>query len=201
MSLEASDLMDLKNKYLVGTFLLGLAGYGGFVGLYEPRADRVGELESRLERLQKVNQTPRIPSEQEEVAGVKSQLELHMRQLRRVEALIPSGEELPELLDRIAIEASLAGVEITLIQPVPGVAEEHYTRRKYEIAVLGSYHQIGAFLTGLAALPRIVTATELNLQPRGEVELTGEIRLEARFLIETYVLPNSQSFNDAPVAG
>jgi type IV pilus assembly protein PilO len=112
-------------------------------------------------------------------------------QLVTVETLIPSSEELPDLLDAISAEARATGVEISLIQPVGAEEEEYYTRRVYDMAALGSYHRITAFLTRVASLPRIVTPINLTLAPRSarEQDDEDEMRLEARFSVETYVVP------------
>ena len=99
--------------------------------------------------------------------------------------MIPSDEELPNLLDAISAEAQRTGVELTLIQPVGATEEQYYTRRVYDMAVTGGYHQIGEFLTRVASLPRIITPIDLTLRRRGE---QGS-QLEAGFRIETYVLP------------
>jgi type IV pilus assembly protein PilO len=136
--------------------------------------------------------------------AVDQQLALYRQQLELAEGLIPSVEELPELLDAISAEAQRAGVEMTLIQPVSIRQEQYYTRRVYDMAVVGPYHGIGDFLTRVASLPRIVTPTNLNLvphQPRGPAgrapDASEPIRLEARFSIETYVIPSTPVASDA----
>jgi type IV pilus assembly protein PilO len=115
---------------------------------------------------------------------------LYREQLVQVEGLIPSAEELPDLLDAISSQAQRTGVELTLIQPLGAEAGEFYTRRTYDLAVLGSFHQIGDFLARVGSLPRIVTPTNLNLTVRNPETRSGDPQLEARFTIETYVLPN-----------
>ena len=110
-------------------------------------------------------------------------------QLERVEHLVPSSEELPVLLDAISMEAQRTGIELALIQPVGADAEEFYVRRTYELAVHGSYHQIGEFLTRIGSLSRIVTPLGLSLTVRDEETRTGIPELHATFAIETYVLP------------
>ena len=143
-----------------------------------------------METLQLQNQTARILIERDGEAEVERRLELYRGQLVRVEGLIPSSEELPELLDAISIEAQRAGVELSLIQPAEAVAEDYYTRRVYSLGVLGSYHEIGRFLTRVASLPRIITPANLSIVLREETTRTGDPLLEAMFTIETYVLPS-----------
>ena len=65
------------------------------------------------------------------------QLALYRQQLELAEGLIPSDEELPNLLDAISAEAQRTGVELTLIQPVGATEEQYYTRRVYDMAVVG----------------------------------------------------------------
>jgi type IV pilus assembly protein PilO len=146
-------------------------------------------LETRLEALKSRNQTARRLTEQNGRTEVERRLTLYRDQLVRVEGLIPSNEELPDLLDAISAEAQRTGVELSLIQPAGATAESYYTRRTYQLAVLGHYHEIGAFLTEIASLPRIITPTSLNVTVKSDSASTGDPTLEATFAIETYVLP------------
>lgn len=180
---------DSRQKLILGGLVLAGLVYGGYTYLYSPRAAHVAEMEERLESLQAQNRTARILVEQGGEAAVEERLTEYSDQLVRVEGLIPSAEELPDLLDAISSEARRTGVDLSLIQPTGAEVAEFYTRRTYDLAVLGSYHQIGEFLTRVGSLPRIITPIELHVTVQeGEVR-DGSPRLEARFAIETYVLP------------
>ncbi|CAN5630333.1 hypothetical protein BH23GEM8_BH23GEM8_20560 [soil metagenome] len=178
-----------RNKILIGLLLLGGLMYLGYDYVYRPRAESVAALETRLVTLELQNRTARALTAQNGTDEVERRVGLHREQLRRVEGLIPSSEELPDLLDAISAEARRAGVELARIQPMGATAEQFYTRRTYEIGVYGTYHQIGEFLSQVGSLPRIITPINLNLAVRGEQTTTGNPQLEARFSIETYVLP------------
>jgi type IV pilus assembly protein PilO len=178
-----------RNKILIGLLLFGGLMYLGYDYVYRPRAESVAALETRLETLELQNRTARALTAQNGTDEVERRVGLHREQLRRVEGLIPSSEELPDLLDAISAEARRAGVELARIQPMGATAEQFYTRRTYEIGVYGTYHQIGEFLSQVGSLPRIITPINLNLAVRGEQTTTGNPQLEARFSIETYVLP------------
>jgi type IV pilus assembly protein PilO len=186
-----------RNKYiLLGVALVGGLGYFGYEYVYRPRAEVIAELDMRLTDLQFQNRTARILAEGDGRDAAELRLTTYREQLRTVEGLIPSSEELPNLLDAISIEAQLTGVELALIQPTGAVAEDYYTRRTYALGVLGSYHQIGDFLTRVASLPRIVTPINLNVVVRNEDTRSGDPQLEARFAIETYVLPLNGTVRD-----
>lgn len=181
---------QIGKKLLLGALLVAGVGYLGYQYAYLPRAEAVQGLETRLEALQLQNRTAQLLSEENAEVSVQRQLAEYRDQLDQVEGLIPSSEELPDLLDAISTEAQRTGVELALIQPSGATAEEFYTRRTYDLAVLGSYHQIGEFLTRVGSLPRIITPTDLNLTVRSQESRTGNPQLEARFAIETYVLPS-----------
>ena len=189
-----------RSAVLLGVLVLGGLGYAGYEYMYKPRAVEIDTLTARLEVLETENRTARILTEQNGQESVERQLAMYRDQLQQVERLVPSSEEVPDLLDAIAMEAQRAGVELSLIQPVSATAETYYTRRTYDLAVLGTYHQIGAFLTRVGSLPRIVTPVDLNIVVRNAETRSGDPQLEARFSIETYVLPSSYGVADASAA-
>ncbi|MBA4159602.1 MAG: type 4a pilus biogenesis protein PilO [Gemmatimonadetes bacterium] len=188
MALLPSD-PKLKKQAILGMLVLALLGYGIHEYLYTPRTAEVAVMEQRLEGLQLQNQTARALTQGEGVADVERRLAMYREQLVAVEGLIPLSEELPDLLDAISAEAQRTGVDLTLLQPTGATQEEFYTRRTYDLAVVGSYHDIGFFLARIGSLPRIVTPIGPTLTPRTETGRGGSPRLEARFSIETYVLP------------
>jgi type IV pilus assembly protein PilO len=195
-----------RKQLLYGGLVLALLAFGFYDRVYTPRKARIAELETRLESLNTVNARSRAITRGDR-GEVDQQLALYRQQLEMAEGLIPSVEELPNLLDAISAEATRTGVELTLIQPVGATEEAYYTRRVYDMAVVGEYHQIGEFLSRVASLPRIVTPTNLVLSPRTaaaaaaatEAVDTGPVRLEARFSIETYVIPSTPIEDDASV--
>lgn len=190
------DASQVKKYFALGAMLVGALGYFGHQYVYSPKAEEIALLEARLDDLQLQNRTARILAEGDGRDAAERRLASYREQLVTVEGLIPTSEELPDLLDAISAEAQRTGVELALIQPTGAVAEDYYTRRTYSLRVLGSYHQIGDFLTRVASLPRIVTPSNLNILVREEVTRSGDPRLEARFAIETYVLPLNGSMRN-----
>jgi len=178
-----------RNKIIIAVLLIAGLAYVTYDYLYRPRAENVAALETRLETLELQNRTARSLTAQNGTDEVERRVGLHREQLRRVEGLIPSTEELPDLLDAISAEARRSGVELARIQPMGATEEQFYTRRTYELGVYGTYHQIGEFLSQVGSLPRIITPINLNLVVRNDQTPTGNPQLEARFSIETYVVP------------
>lgn len=195
MALPPLDPQQRK-QLLYGAVVLALLAFGFYDRIYSPRTAETAVMQTRLETLESVNQRSRAITRGSQ-GEVDEQLALYRQQLELAEGLIPSIEELPELLDAISAEAQRTGVELTLIQPVGATQEQYYTRRVYDLAVVGPYHAIGEFLTRVASLPRIVTPTNLTVIPREEpappsgTRPAGPVQLEARFSIETYVIPST----------
>lgn len=186
---------ELKKKLFMGAVLFLGLGYLFYDYVHVPRQTEVNEMESRLANVRLQNSTARGLTSGTASGDVEQRLRLYRDQLAAVEGLIPSAEELPDLLDAISVQAQRTGVEISLIQPVGATEEQFYTRRTYDMAVLGSYHDIGEFLTRVASLQRIVTPVNLVLAPKaaqGPQTTEAAPQLEARFSIETYVIPSGQ---------
>ena len=201
MALPPLDPQQRK-QMLYGGLLLALLAFGFYDRVYTPRKARMAELETRLEQLKTVNTRSRAITRGGSTE-MDQQLALYRQQLELAEGLIPSDEELPNLLDAISAEAQRTGVELTLIQPVGATEEAYYTRRVYDMAVTGGYHQIGEFLTRVASLPRIVTPTNLTLAPVDANPAAAPPRpgapteLQASFSVETYVIPSTPVEDDA----
>jgi Tfp pilus assembly protein PilO len=195
MALPPLDAKTRKNL-LWGTLLLAAASAYFYLQVYTPRKARNEALETQLARIEQSNSAARGLTRG--ASSPEEALELYRRQLAVVEGLIPSTEELPDLLDAISAQAQQTGVEISLIQPVSATQERYYTRRVYDMAVQGRYQDIGEFLTRVASLPRVVTPVDLRLAPlaapggqNAPAAADGPPRLEARFSIETYVIPTA----------
>jgi type IV pilus assembly protein PilO len=196
MALPPLDPKTRKNLMYGGLLLTAAAAYF-YLQVYTPRKAANEALETRLAQIERSNSAARGLTRG--ASSPEEALELYRRQLAVVEGLIPSTEELPDLLDLISAQAQQTGVEISLIQPVSATQERYYTRRVYDMAVQGRYQDIGEFLTRVASLPRVVTPTDLRLAPLAArpgggavpVAADGPPRLEARFSIETYVIPTA----------
>jgi type IV pilus assembly protein PilO len=99
-------------------------------------------------------------------------LELYKQQLKDIErsfgALLrqlPGRTEVPSLLVDISQTGLAAGLEEKLFQPQPEQRKDFYAELPIKIRLTGSYHQFGEFVSGLAALPRIVTLHDIDIKP------------------------------------
>jgi type IV pilus assembly protein PilO len=99
-------------------------------------------------------------------------LEVYKQQLKDIErsfgALLrqlPGKTEVPSLLVDISQTGLAAGLEEKLFQPEPEHRMDFYAELPIKIRLSGSYHQFGEFVSGIAALPRIVTLHDIDIKP------------------------------------
>jgi type IV pilus assembly protein PilO len=99
-------------------------------------------------------------------------LELYKQQLKDIErsfgALLrqlPGKTEVPSLLVDISQTGLAAGLQEKLFQPEGEQKKDFYAELPIKIRLTGSYHQFGEFVSGIAALPRIVTLHDIDIKP------------------------------------
>jgi type IV pilus assembly protein PilO len=78
---------------------------------------------------------------------------------------LPGKTEVPNLLVDISQTGLAAGLQEKLFQPGPEKSNGFYAELPIHIRLVGSYHEFGSFVSGIAALPRIVTLHDITITP------------------------------------
>ncbi len=78
---------------------------------------------------------------------------------------LPSKAEVADLLVDISQTGLASGLEFELFSPKDEAPKDFYAELPINIRVTGKYHQFGAFVSGVAALPRIVTMHDIVIRP------------------------------------
>lgn len=94
---------------------------------------------------------------------LKQQLAQMEQQLQQMLRQLPSKTEMPDLIVDISQTALASGIRNELFQPQPEVTQEFYAEQPIQIRMVGNYHQFGAFMSGVASLPRVVIMTMHNI--------------------------------------
>lgn len=99
---------------------------------------------------------------------LKQQLVQMEQQLQQMLRQLPSKTEMPDLIVDISQTALATGIANELFQPGEEVPLEFYAEKPIDLKMVGSYHQFGAFVSGVASLPRVVIMTmhDISLKPR-----------------------------------
>jgi type IV pilus assembly protein PilO len=95
---------------------------------------------------------------QQQLADIERSFGALLRQL-------PGRTEVPNLLVDISQVGVGAGLEEKLFQPANEIKKDFYAELPIKIRLSGSYHQMGEFVSGIAALPRIVTLDGISIRP------------------------------------
>jgi type IV pilus assembly protein PilO len=128
--------------------------------------DRVPELQARE------NTEQQLRNEYRSKHSKAINLALYKQQLADIEKSfgamlrqLPSRTEVPNLLVDISQTGLAAALQEKLFQPGLEVKKDFYAELPIRIELTGSYHEFGAFVSGIAALPRIVTLGDIQITP------------------------------------
>jgi type IV pilus assembly protein PilO len=81
---------------------------------------------------------------------------------------LPGKTEVPNLLVDISQTGLAAGLQEKLFQPGAEVSKGFYAELPIKIRLVGTYHEFGNFVSGIAALPRIVTLDDIQISPASD---------------------------------
>jgi len=155
----------LAIKILAGLLLFGLIVVGGYYYHIEG-------LQLQLEGKEKEESDLRRDFERK--AFEAANLEAYKLQMVEMEesfgalvSQLPSDTEVPGLLEDITDKGELNGLAISTIDLLAEVPQEFYIELPISIVAVGSYHDLGAFISGMAGLPRIVTLHDFTIKAPG----------------------------------
>ncbi len=77
---------------------------------------------------------------------------------------LPGKTEVPSLLVDISQTGLGAGLEEQLFQPLGEIQKDFYAELPIKLRYTGGYHELGNFVSGIAALPRIVTLHDISIK-------------------------------------
>jgi type IV pilus assembly protein PilO len=129
----------------------------------KPRLDQAAAEEQELRDTFKAKHSKAVNLAvyQQQLADIERSFGALLRQL-------PGRTEVPNLLVDISQVGVGAGLEEKLFQPSPEVKKDFYAELPIKIKLTGSYHQMGQFVSGIAALPRIVTLDGIAIKPESK---------------------------------
>ena len=78
---------------------------------------------------------------------------------------LPGKTEVPSLLVDISQTGLGAGLEEQTFTPTGEIQKDFYAELPIKLRYTGSYHELGNFVSGIAALPRIVTLHDITIRP------------------------------------
>lgn len=103
-----------------------------------------------------------------------AKLEEYTAQLKEMERILdellkqlPSKTEMPNLLQNVSETAVSTGIQIGRFRPETEILKDFYAEKPISLRMVGTYHQFGAFVSGVASLQRVVILTmhDISLRP------------------------------------
>ena len=126
-----------------------------------------------LQRAQDEESTLRVTFENKQRKAAnydayKSQLSQIEQQFGTMLRQLPGETEIPSLIVDVSQTGLASGLQEKLFQPQPEIPRDFYAEKPIKIRLSGGYHEIANFVSGVAALPRIVTLHNINITPEGQ---------------------------------
>lgn len=147
--------------------------------------NKIDSLENEVRTAQRAVASGTVQQLEQRLAEYQAQLDL-MRQL------VPASAEMANLFDDISSRAKVRGTEIATFNPQAVESGSPFDTRRIRYAVVGTYDQIGEFLSDIASLPRIIVPGDLRLEritsPVADTSLRANVQLlTASFEVRTYI--------------
>lgn len=181
-----------RDQILALVAFLGIAAIGGFyMYVWGDKHTALNTLEARVDTLVAMNDSSRIEKSRGSLEKLQADADRLRGNLTVMRQLVPTGNEVPLLLEQVSSAARRAGLELADVQPEPIIRGTSFDAHRYRMAVIGDYHAVGEFLANVGGLTRIITPMNLTLVPTTARTVrrprAGQQFLEARFQIQTYV--------------
>jgi type IV pilus assembly protein PilO len=145
----------VKNFFKVLVFLV-IVLLGWYL-VISPQQDSLKSLAGKEEQLKQEFSEKQAKSVNLE--ALQQQLDEMKDMLRQLLRQLPSKTEMPELLVDVSQTALSAGLQQDSFTPGTEVPKDFYAERPIQVKFTGTYHQFGAFISGVASLPRVVILT------------------------------------------
>ena len=167
--LQAMDVNDLQRigvappavKGLVVILTSIVVAAAGAWFMVQPMNDELKLTESKEVQLR-----AKFDSEQSKAANREAYVEQLSQMKKTFNVMLrqlPNKTDIESLLVDLSQTSVASGLEVEYFKPDHEVAREFYAEYPIKISVSGNYHEFGSFISGLSALPRIVTLSEINI--------------------------------------
>lgn len=191
--LEPDNIGTAPAAIRMGVFITLFVAIIG-AGIYFDTQDQLQVLE-RKERKE-----TELKDEFKAKADKAAKLELYKEQLAEMEASfgallrqLPETTEVESLLVDVSQTGLAAGLEIKKFKPSDEEKKGFYAELPISLEVSGSFHQLATFISGIAALPRIVTISDMKLEPfTGEDQTDGKLKMAATAKTYRYLQEDEQ---------
>jgi len=183
--------MGIKLGVFITLFVMIIAA-----GIYFDTQDQLKVLERHERKEVELKEEFKVKADQ------AAKLELYKEQLAEMEASfgallrqLPETTEVESLLVDVSQTGLASGLEVKKFKPSAEEKKGFYAELPISLEVSGSYHQLATFISGIAALPRIVTISDMKLEPfekQEEISTSGKLKMSATAKTYRYLQEDEQ---------
>ncbi len=192
MSLVPQTQRD-QVKFLIGFVAVALAA-AYYVYPYGSREEQLETDLARAAQLDEANQRAARDVASGSLESLRIQAAENRSALLVMRRLVPTGNEVPALLEEVSTAARRAGLDVGGVVPEPVIPGERFDTYRYTVTMMGGYHQFGEFLANVGSLARIVapvsfsvTTSAGNAAPRSVPQSSEKGGLASTITLQTYV--------------
>ena len=155
--------LPIRIGVLIIVYIVVLAGGYFGPGLIAEQRQQLGTLQDTEAKLkttfeQKAAQAANLDTYKKQLDDMQKSFGTMLRQL-------PGKTEIPSLLQDISQTAQVDGLKQDLFRPGGEATRDFYAEKPIDLVVEGGYHELGKFVSDVAALPRIVTLHNITIRP------------------------------------
>ena len=159
---------------------------------YTPKAAELTKMQEHVEALARANAEAKAEMAKGSANELRAQAKMYAENLDLMRQLVPTGNEVPALLEQVSTAARRVGLDIGAVEPEPVIPGDEFDTYRYKITIVGGYHELGQFLTNVGSLTRIIAPVNLRLTPATGEQAKRHARkggsaLQSDFEMQTYV--------------
>lgn len=189
--------MTKREQSLAALAVVAFALVGAYVYfIYSPKSAELDAVGQHVDSLEIANKQASRDVAQGSIDRLRSEAREYAASLKVMRQLVPTGNEVPALLDDISTAARRVGLELSAVEPLPVLPGEQFDTYRYKMAVIGGYHAVGQFLSNVGSLSRIVAPVSVEMHPHNPADKTKKAKkdqslLDTNFEVQTYVARTS----------
>ena len=170
---------DLKPEHRIAATYAGIITFIAALSWALPISSKIDEInaaESQQQTLldsyrEKESRARHLKAYQAQVVQMETEFNTLLDQL-------PKDTRVSELVEGINMTGVGSNIRFQDISVEPEIENEFFIEQPIRIAALGEYHQFGSFISGLAALPRIITMHDFEVSnPQPTLDVLPELNL------------------------
>jgi type IV pilus assembly protein PilO len=146
----------------IAIFFVVLSALLLYFGVWSQKKDELAQYETEEQTLRGEFSTKHAKAVNLEL--YKQQLDDIQKSFGAMLRQLPGKTEVDNLLIDISQTGSASGLNQELFQPLPAESRDFYAQVPIKIRLTGNFHQLGEFVSGIAALPRIVTLHDVAIK-------------------------------------